>query len=286
MPEMLRRAAAQFGSRALCSLPGARWTHAQAADGAARRAAALHAAGVEPGDRVAIMCANRAELLEVFLGCGWLGAVAVPINTASMRPQIEYYLGNSGARLFVVDAQFTSRLPDAPPPLWVTGETYPPPAEPLPAADVQPGDTLAILYTSGTTGPAKGVTCPHAQYYWWGMNTAAILGVRNDDVLCTTLPLFHINALNTFAQAALIGCSAVFEAQFSASRFWATVQERGATVIYLLGAMVPILLAQPPNPAERSHRIRIGLGPGVPAAALESFHARTGITLLEGYGST
>src|SRR5438067_3048703 len=136
MPEMLRRAAAQFGSRALCSLPGARWTHAQAADGAARRAAALHAAGVEPGDRVAIMFSNRVEMLEAFLACGWLGAIAVPINTASMRPQIEYYLANSGARLLVVEPQFLARLPPAA--LWVTGESYPPPSEPLPAADAQP----------------------------------------------------------------------------------------------------------------------------------------------------
>jgi crotonobetaine/carnitine-CoA ligase len=283
---MLRRAAERYGDRPLVKIAGGEWRHRDAVDIVARRAGALRAAGIERGDRVALMCSNRVELLEVFLACGWLGAVAVPINTASMRPQLEYYLANSGAKLFVLEQQFVPRLPAEAPQLWVLGDGYPAPAEPLPAAAVQPGETLAILYTSGTTGPAKGVTCPHAQYYWWGLNTAAILGVRGDDVLCTTLPLFHINALNTFAQAALIGCSVAFEAQFSASRFWATVQERGATVIYLLGAMVPILLAQKENALERSHRVRIGLGPGVPATALKTFHGRTGVTLLEGYGST
>ena len=281
---MLRRAAERFGDRPLLTIAGGQWRHRDAIETVARRAGALRAAGVERGDRVAIMCSNRVEMLEVFLACGWLGAIAVPINTASMRPQIEYYLANSGARLLVVEPQFLARLPPAA--LWVTGESYPPPSEPLPAADAQPGETLAILYTSGTTGPAKGVTCPHAQYYWWGANTAAILGVREGDVLCTTLPLFHINALNTFAQAALIGCSAVFEAQFSASRFWATMHERGASVIYLLGAMVPILLSQSENAMERGHRVRIGLGPGVPPSALQAFNQRTGVTLLEGYGST
>jgi crotonobetaine/carnitine-CoA ligase len=59
-----------------------------------------------------------------------------------------------------------------------------------------------------------------------------------------------------------------------------------ATVVYLLGAMVPILLAQPQGEGERQHRVRIGLGPGVPAAAGDAFRARTGVTLLEGYGST
>src|SRR5258708_10604525 len=203
-----------------------------------------------------------------------------------MRPQIEYYLADSGAKLFVLEQQFVPRLPAEAPQLWVLGDGYPAPAEPLPAAAVQPGETLAILYTSGTTGPAKGVPCPHAQYYWWGVNTAAILGVVGDEVLCTTVPLFHINALNTFAQAALVGGAAVSEPQFSASRFWTTINECGATVMYWLGGMVPILLSQPASPAERSHRVHIGLGPGVPAAALEAFHGRTGVTLLEGYGST
>lgn len=142
------------------------------------------------------------------------------------------------------------------------------------------------MYTSGTTGPSKGVVCPHAQYVWWGLNSAAILGVGRDDVLCTTLPLFHINALNTFAQAALLGCRVVFLPRFSASGFWPAMQAHGATIVYLLGAMVPMLLAQPMSDAERAHRVRVGLGPGVPASAADSFLQRTGVALIEGYGST
>jgi crotonobetaine/carnitine-CoA ligase len=130
------------------------------------------------------------------------------------------------------------------------------------------------------------VVCPHAQYFWWGVNSAEVLGVDAEDVLCTTLPLFHINALNTFAQAALTGAQVVFESRFSASGFWPSMRASGATVVYLLGAMVPILLAQPEGAGERDHRVRIGLGPGVPAAAGAAFKARTGVQLLEGYGST
>jgi carnitine-CoA ligase len=130
------------------------------------------------------------------------------------------------------------------------------------------------------------VLCPHAQYYWWGVNSADVLGVREDDVLCTTLPLFHINALNTFAQAAVAGCRVHFLERFSASGFWPAMARTGATVVYLLGAMVPILLAQPAGAGERDHRVRIGLGPGVPQAAAAAFRERTGVLLLEGYGST
>ena len=313
LPALLQRQAALFGSRALLRMAGRAWTHRDAAQEASARAAALAAAGVVRGDRVAVMCGNRAEFLESFLGAGWLGAAVVPINTASMGPQVEYFLANSEARLLVIEAGYLSRLATADlsrttlREIWVVGETggtgeaesaewkapasirvsaYPGGGEPLPPAAVQPGDPLAILYTSGTTGPAKGVVCPHAQYFWWGVNSAEVLGVRADDVLCSTLPLFHINALNTFAQAALTGAEVVFEPRFSASGFWPAMRANGATVVYLLGAMVPILLAQPEGTGERDHRVRIGLGPGVPSAAGAAFRTRTGVPLLEGYGST
>lgn len=306
LPAMLQRQAALFGGRALLRVAAQRWSHADAARAAAGRAGALAEAGLVRGDRVALMCGNRIEFLETFLGAGWLGAVTVPVNTASMGPQIGYFLAHSEARLLVIEAGFLERLDTAElaqsrlEEIWIVGEApadwrpradlrvraWPAAGAALPAADVGPGDPLAILYTSGTTGPAKGVVCPHAQYFWWGVNSAEVLGVGADDVLCTTLPLFHINALNTFAQAALTGAEAVFETRFSASGFWPAMRANGATVVYLLGAMVPILLAQPQGDAERGHRVRTGLGPGVPQAAGQAFFERTGVRLLEGYGST
>ncbi|MDM0018484.1 ATP-dependent acyl-CoA ligase [Variovorax saccharolyticus] len=306
LPAMLQRQSAQFAQRPLLKVAGRSWSHADAAEAAARQASALAQSGVARGDRVALMSGNCIEFLEVFLGAGWLGAVTVPVNTASMGPQVEYFLSNSEAKLLVIEAELLERLRTADlartalREIWVIGEAkspWQPPAGirlvpyrqgtgPIAPAAVQPGDPLAILYTSGTTGPAKGVVCPHAQYFWWGVNSAEVLGVGADDVLCTTLPLFHINALNTFSQAALTGAEVVFESRFSASGFWPSMRASGATVVYLLGAMVPILLAQPEGPGEREHRVRTGLGPGVPAAAGQAFLARTGVRLLEGYGST
>jgi crotonobetaine/carnitine-CoA ligase len=283
LPAMLRLQAALFGPRALLRVAGQSWTHADAAQAAAVRAGAFAAAGVARGDRVAVMCGNRIEFVESFLGAGWMGAAVVPVNTASMGPQLEYFLADSEAKLLVIEAGFVQRLATADlsrtalREIWVVGDAlpfdwqapagvrvvpYPEGAQPLEPTPVQPGDPLAILYTSGTTGPAKGVVCPHAQYFWWGVNSAEVLGVDAEDVLCTTLPLFHINALNTFAQAALTGAQVVFEQRFSASGFWPSMRASGATVVYLLGAMVPILLAQPEGAGERDHRVRIGLGPG------------------------
>jgi carnitine-CoA ligase len=304
LPRMLDIQAISHGERTLVSCAGGSWTFREARDIAAGRAATLRAAGISAGDRVAILCSNRLEMLEIVLGCGWIGAIAVPINTAAMGPQIAYCLSNSGARLLVIEAQFVERLTHASEgmaslgSIWVIRadapqsgagpllEALPPRTEPIAAAPVTSGDTLAIIYTSGTTGPSKGVMCPHAQYYWWGIHSGRILGVSVDDVLCTTLPLFHVNALNTFAQALLSGARMVVEPRFSASGFWPAMIRNKATVIYLLGAMVPILLAGEPRADERGHTVRIGLGPGVPANLGAAFAMRTGVTLLEGYGAT
>jgi len=314
LPAMLARGAARHGDRPLAGFGATWWSHRDLPRLAAARAATLRDAGVGRGDRVALMLSNRIELLEVFVACGRLGAAAVPINTAAMGPQIAYVLRDSAARLLVIEDGFCARLAAADlegaelEAMWVVGDV---PAEasvgagvacrawpPLPDLDqrssdvasigppILPADTLAILYTSGTTGPAKGVVCPHAQYHAWGLHSADVLGVGAAYVLCTTLPLFHINALNTFAQASLAGARVAFEARFSASAFWPTMCERRASVVYLLGAMVPILLAQPASDAERGHRVRVGLGPGVPATAAAAFRERTGVALIEGYGST
>jgi crotonobetaine/carnitine-CoA ligase len=303
LPGMLRRQAALYGDRRLVEIGGHTWSFADALNIAAGFGGALQAAGIGRGDHVAVMCANRPELLQVYLGCGWIGAVMVPINTAARGLQLGHVLANSEAKLLVLQSEFADAVNalDLPLPLlrslWLLGDagvndclprpvSFPVPAGPVAAVPVRPGDTVAILYTSGTTGLSKGVCCPHAQYFWWGVNTARLLDVRQDDVLLTSLPLFHTNALNTFYQALLTGASLVVEPRFSASGFAASLSRHRATVTYLLGAMVPILLSRPSAELDRAHDVRIALAPGVPERFHPEFRDRFGIALLDGYGST
>jgi carnitine-CoA ligase len=303
LPGMLRRQAALYGNRRLVEIDGRAWSFAETLEMAARFGGALHAAGIERGDHVAAMCGNRREMLQVYLGCGWIGAVTVPINTASRGAQLTHILANSQAKLLVLQAEFAEAMDSlelAPPSLrviWLIGDAdlaerwprpvrFPAPADTVPEAAIGPGDTVAILYTSGTTGASKGVCCPHAQYFWWGVNTARLLGLRGDDVLLTTLPLFHTNALNAFYQALLTGAALVVEPRFSASGFAASLSRHGASVTYLLGAMVPILLSRPTSELDRAHRVRIALGPGVPERFHGEFRERFCIELIDGYGST
>ena len=151
VPRLLLRQAAALGDRPLMSAGGVRWTHAGAVEAVARRAATLQAAGVVRGDRVAILCSNRVEFLEVFLACGWIGAVSVPINSASMGPQIAYFLGDSGARLMVMEAPFLERLQTA----ELAGAAHPTKRRPALDAHAMIATTSSSPRHAVVTGAAK-----------------------------------------------------------------------------------------------------------------------------------
>jgi crotonobetaine/carnitine-CoA ligase len=118
------------------------------------------------------------------------------------------------------------------------------------------------------------------------VHTARFLDLREGDVLCTTLPLFHTNALNTFFQALLMGATQVVEPRFSASGFWpAMVRTRAPSHTCWAPWCRSCWRSRPPT-AERKHHVRVALAPGVPAELRPEFKRRTGIDLIDGYGST
>ena len=321
LPSLLQCRAAQLGDKPLLRVGPVTRSYQQTRDVAARMAAALAARGVGRGDRVAALCGNRIELMDLILGCGWLGAVVVPLNTALRGTSLKQALDTVAAPFMLAEPHLAARLEEAGPTrpcaVWLTDE--PPDARtpanaepaprpegaqpaprlegaqpaprpeghaPRPAAPLTGSDPLAVLFTSGTTGAPLGVCCPHEQFAWWGVNVSRTLRIGPDDVLYTCLPLFHTNALNAFAQALLAGASIAFGPRFSASAFTSRLIEADATVTYLLGAMAGMLMSQPPGASDRAHRCRVALAPATPARQQEAFRERFGIILVDGYGST
>jgi carnitine-CoA ligase len=305
LPAILDLQAAAYGDRPFLTVGDTTRTFAEMRGAVARLAGAFAEHGIARGDRVAVMSENRLEVLDAWFACAWLGAVLVPVNTATKGLQLEHVLTNSEPRALALEPRFLERLelldriPGSLERLWVLDpcearrsrhlavEEFPAPAEPVDADGVGPGDAVAILYTSGTTGPSKGVVCPQAQFYWWAVSTAALFdGLSDDDVLYTCLPLFHTNALNACMQALVHGARFVVGPRFSASRFWDRVVAADATVTYLLGAMVSILAKTDPVPAETRHRLRAVLAPATPAHLHELFLERFGVVLRDGFGMT
>jgi crotonobetaine/carnitine-CoA ligase len=304
IPALLERRAAEFADKPLFKLGQIERTYRDLRDAAAATAGALRSAGVCEGDRVAAMCGNRIELFDLFLGCAWLGAVMVPLNPALRGGPLHHALANSGATALLIEPMLVEVLAHVEPlpeleVLWVLDGradavptryriAEPPVAEEaLPKRDIPPGELTAILYTSGTTGPAKGVMCPAAQFFWFAGTMCQGIRMHTGDVLYNCLPLYHINALLAPIQALFVGATCVIGERFSASRFWENAAKADATIIYLLGALPNLLLAQPCRPTDRAHRVKVMFAPGTATSVWEPFMERFGVEeIIEGYGST
>ena len=146
----------------------------------------------------------------------------------------------------------------------------------------------SIMYTSGTSGPSKGVLMTHAQCTLYGIGMVEALALREDDVYYITLPLFHANALLMQLGTTLLAqIPAFLRTRFSATHWIGDVREQGITVTNMLGATAAFVIAQPPSAQDRGHRLRAMLNaPNLPAHEA-IFRERFGVAdILSGFGMT
>jgi carnitine-CoA ligase len=124
---------------------------------------------------------------------------------------------------------------------------------PLPEAR----DICCVMYTSGTTGPAKGVLMPHAHCFLMGLGIIDNVCVGSNDRYYIVLPLFHANGLFLQLGATLIaGARAVLRERFSASEWLSDIRRFEVTVTNMLGVVAAFVVATSPNPDDRNHRLR------------------------------
>ncbi len=296
---LLIAAAAAFGDSVALTDGITAITYADLPAYAAGAAGGLHEAGVGPGDRVVVVSANRLEILEIFLGCSWLGAIFVPLNPQSPVEQLATILQYVEPTAILTEAQSLALVKQAAYGIAVVGviggsedessslsSWQWQPTELLDQGSSEPSSPLAILMTSGTTGVSKGVVCPHGQFIQWGDSVGALLNLTPADVAYTCLPLFHTNALNGVIQSLIHGSRFHVGDRFSVSRFWERIIDAEATVTYLLGATVSMLLTRAPGDGDRTHRVTRILAPGTTTAVVTEFERRFGPELIEGHGMT
>jgi crotonobetaine/carnitine-CoA ligase len=309
LAQVLHAKASAHGERPFLIFEGRTFTYAEAYDLSRRIAGGLSAAGIEPKQHVAIMMENRPEALWLNFALALIGAVAVPINNAARGDLLAYYVRQSDAVAMIIETAFVERfalIREQCPLLRLVGIVPSEPgasidgaafrdvktiawnqiadADPLPdSSQTHYADILHILYSSGTTGAAKGSMVANATAIMAAEKFVEANGYDSSDVMYTCLPLFHGNAWNcTVLPALMADATVALSRRFSARNFWREIVESGATQCSLLSAMINILWLQPPSPQERAHRLRVCQVVPAPEFSVE-FEKRYNVTIASLY---
>jgi fatty-acyl-CoA synthase len=154
---------------------------------------------------------------------------------------------------------------------------------------VDPTTLAALIFTSGTSGAPKAVKCSQGRLAFIGTIMGEMFGLTSDDVFYEPMPLFHSNAM----MACYSPCRGVGGAlalptggKFSASGFIEDVRNSGATFFNYVGKPLAFILATPPLPRDKEHRLKLGFGNESSADDRRAFTQRFGCTIVDGYGST
>src|SRR5438270_3005959 len=259
-PRLVQSAAERFGDREAVVDGDVRMSFADLADAGRRAARGFLAAGVEPGDRVAIWAPNVWEWLVALVGLHSAGAVLVPLNTRFKGAEAAFILAKSRARLLLTvtgfldtdyvdllgaerdglaDLEHIVVLRGEAPAGTVTWDEFLAAGDAVDEADavrraerVGPDDLSDILFTSGTTGNPKGAMCTHAQTLRAYTDWADVIGLREGDRYLVVNPFFHAFGYKAGIVASLIaGATIVPHAVFDPATVLTRIPEERISML-------------------------------------------------------
>ena len=277
---------------------GGRLTYGGLDERCARLAARLARLGVHPGDRVAVQVEKSVANLLLYLACLRRGAVYLPLNTAYTLSELDYFFGDAEPTLIVCDPAGRAEIValgvaaaqiatlDA----YGQGDLVDAlDEEPLQAAiaPVSDDDLAALLYTSGTTGRAKGAMLTHRNLASNALTLVDAWGFSEADALLHALPLYHVHGLFVACNTALLaGGRLLFLPRFDAAEALEALPS--ATVMMGVPTYYTRLLAQDGLSAARCAGVRLFVSGSAPLLeqTFRDFETRTGHRILERYGMT
>jgi acyl-CoA synthetase (AMP-forming)/AMP-acid ligase II len=266
-----------------------------------RFAGRLVAAGLERGDRVALLAPNGALFLEALLGTMWAGGVFVPLNTRLGPGELIDLLNDCEPRFLIVDPIYGDRIAalgrsvPSLSGLWRAGgaavddEEALVRAEPLEDQRRCGDDLAAILYTGGTTGRSKGVMLSHRSMMASALNHVGAPGCAPGAVMLHTAPLFHVGALSGVFAAMLKRSRHVFVPAFEPESVMRCIETQGVTDVFLVPTMIQALLDHPSFASfdlRSVERILYGASPISPSLMDRTLAVMPKAGFIQAYGMT
>jgi crotonobetaine/carnitine-CoA ligase len=311
LTDILRQRASEDGERTFLRVAGGgSSTFAQSYEAACSIANGLIALGVEPAECVVIMAHNALDSVHSWLGINLAGATEVAINTGYRGSSLEHVLQNAQARLMFVTPDLIERVlevraqlthletlivygaDDAPIPAnlpwkvvrfsWVA--SHPPTA---PARRVSRDHIASVVYTSGTTGPAKGVMMPHGQVALFARLGVEGAALTSDDVWYCFIPLYHVAGKHIAILGSMMaGGQVVLDTQFTAEKFLDVVRGHGITIALIHGPLVEMVYKQPARPNDADNTLTRVIASPFPGKIALDFEKRFGVRGIETWGMT
>lgn len=302
--QLLRDIATASPDRPYASFAGKTVTFEEFQDMVDVAASNLMAKEVSQRSRVAVGLGNSVAHAAIIFALFQIGAIWIPLNTRLRGAPLEHMLSNSSASHLIATegeefaltcAHACQALPDGEEPefkgtfeqsrscleqigLWDLHRER--------NSDVLPDNLRSIMYTSGTTGPAKGVLVTDLMLRASALGGLEAAGPVDGDIFYIWEPFCHIGGAEMLLFPLVSKVSLAITKGFSVSRFWTEVAEVGATHIHHLGGILQMLLSQPVSPVERQHRVRVSWGAGATPDTWCDAERRFGLTVHECYGMT
>jgi len=281
---------------------GESWTYTRLREEVRSCAAGLQRLGIGQGDHVLVWLPNGPEAVRSLLAINYLGAVCVPLNLSYRGNVLEHVITDSGASFMFCHAGLLDRLDDIDTAgletivvvggemprqnryaMLAESEVLKPGAEvDPPAREIQPWDTEFVLYTSGTTGPSKGVLSSYTHRHAHAMASTCI---QPGDRRFIHGPLSHTAGAGAIYTTLCKAGSIALVESFKTDLFWDQVRRLKPQVTSLLGATIPFLLRQPPSPHDRDHGLRAVIVAPIDENAI-AFGKRFGVEVYGIYSMT
>ncbi|MCW2555135.1 MAG: acyl-CoA synthase, partial [Mycobacterium sp.] len=259
-------------------------------------AAHLAGRGLEPGDRVMVIARNCIEWPEISFGLAKAGLIAVPVNIRLAPDEVAHVRDDCGARAVIVHADHVEKFLGE-----LTGlslvltigheyESLLAAADPTPApVDVSPDDVAVILYTSGTTGRAKGVMHTHRALLYQAADTNLVTEADRSDVMLATTPFFTAGGMVRTVSWLYLGQTMVIHQRFDPQAVIDEIERSAITFTTFIPTMLHRTLAilenGPPRDMSSLRRISYGSAPVPPGLARKAMDL-LGCELQQRYGLT
>lgn len=272
--KLLHRHASEIPNKIFCHFEnGGQWTYEEALSKTQETAHALEGLGVKSGDLVIVWLPNDESMLRCWFALNYIGAVFVPINLDYKGSLLQHVIAESQARHMIVHPGLIDRLlgidlgkletivslgplrGDVSLPGLVSSDLSSANVLETPA-DLKLWDLQMVIFTSGTTGPSKGVMCPYLHMYTVGQGCYGYMTA--DDVMQVDLPMFHVGGVSPVIATLSTGATMVLFGGFSTSEFWDRIRKYKITTLAgLIGSMAAFLANSPRTADDRKHTLRM-----------------------------